>query len=269
VEPESLARLNKRLDRAKLHLDVLRAEIEAFLRDNRYEVASKFVRDATDYPGTPIEGYYSFTISSRPIPPSEDWAQLIGDCVHNLRSTLDHLVCALARSRKPGVTCSNAEFPVCETSECWDATSTRNKIRGVPPAAKEWIKRHQPYQWGYERTDRQPATFRDNWLWMLNELSNWDKHRAIHTVAWNNAGVSTSGGVGLPIPMNGDTDINTEVARLLDTEYNPNARVEAHLVPQIQFDRSGPCAGLPVDYYLSEFHRRIREMVEACRQWLA
>lgn len=106
------------------------------------------MRGSDAYPGTDIAGYWSYTIASRPIPPSDDWAQVIGDCVHDLHSTLDHIVCALARSQNANVTCSNAEFPVCKKPEDWGTTSTRNKIRGAPPNAKAWIKGHQPYQWG-------------------------------------------------------------------------------------------------------------------------
>ena len=70
------------------------------------------------------------------------------------------------------------------------------------------------------------------------------------------------------IPVYGDTDINTEVARILVSEHDPAPRFEVHLMPQIQFDYGGPCAALAVDYCLENFHRRVSEVVHGCEEWL-
>ena len=48
-----------------------------------------------------------------PAPPLR-LAILAGDCVHNARSALDKLICALVRRRDPSDSCGGRAFPICD-----------------------------------------------------------------------------------------------------------------------------------------------------------
>ena len=77
---------------------------------------------------------------------------IIGDCLYNLRSALDHLAVAIApRKRK-----ANAAFPV-ETTDPWKKDAVGNfvypdvrrvsfmsKIEGMPAEAVDMIMKAQP-----------------------------------------------------------------------------------------------------------------------------
>lgn len=102
---------------------------------------------------------------------------IAGDCLQNLRSSLDYLVweLVLAEGKDPGKhTC----FPVCPgpDSDSFDkAIEWRGKrpgvLEGIDADAVTEIRNLQPFRLG------------QNWemdpLWILNELTNLNKHRRI------------------------------------------------------------------------------------------
>jgi hypothetical protein len=100
------------------------------------------------------------------IPPIR-FSVLIGECVHNMRSAVDNLVCGLARTLKPTCKCAGLAFPLLADQEEWDEKAD-NSLKGIPPAAKEVIRQLQPWA----------GTISPNPLTILNKLSNLDKHRA-------------------------------------------------------------------------------------------
>ena len=68
------------------------------------------------------------------IPPIR-FSVLIGECVHNMRSAVDNLVCGLARTLKPTCKCAELAFPLLADQEEWDKKADKS-LRGIPPAAK-------------------------------------------------------------------------------------------------------------------------------------
>lgn len=96
---------------------------------------------------------------------------LFGDCIHNTRCVLDHLVCGLVRRERPTHDCRETGFPIClEEADFADALVRGIKL--VPIAAQKVIAKFQPWQ-------RPDSTRRLDPLWLLNRLDNLDKHRAI------------------------------------------------------------------------------------------
>src|SRR5437879_6743083 len=79
---------------------------------------------------------------------------LLGDCVHNLRSSLDHIVwqLVLANGRSPG---KHAQFPILDKPP--KGIFSPNDIRGVSEEARALIESVQPYQAG--------ARAREHFLW--------------------------------------------------------------------------------------------------------
>lgn len=106
---------------------------------------------------------------------------IIGECLYDLRSALDHLAVAMApRSRK-----ASAAFPV-EWTDPWETDAAGNyvhreerrrsylsKVKGMPTEAAEMIRTAQPYQ----RDSSELET-----LSLISRLENADKHRELIVV---------------------------------------------------------------------------------------
>jgi hypothetical protein len=114
-----------------------------------------------------------------PIP--VDWAVILGEAVHDLRSALDQCVYWL------GVDWTGDEIPYCSfpvftkgtkfyertKHGAWTRRSGMNKIRGIGPGPKAFIEALQPYPQRYKRTFcREVRATHDLW--------NQDKHRLVH-----------------------------------------------------------------------------------------
>ena len=59
---------------------------------------------------------------------------LLGECVFNMRSALDNLVCGLVRTKDPNAECKGTLFPICATPICWK-DHWQKYLKGVEPAA--------------------------------------------------------------------------------------------------------------------------------------
>jgi hypothetical protein len=96
---------------------------------------------------------------------------LIGDCVHNARSALDNLICALARAKKSTSSCSGRQYPV--STDPVEYQNKRNVImKGVPEQARLLIDKLNPAS---NSQGGIPASLHA--VAILNTLSNRDKHR--------------------------------------------------------------------------------------------
>jgi hypothetical protein len=115
----------------------------------------------------PDEPWPRLTVHADEYIPPVRLSVLVGECVHNMRSALDNLICALARTLKPGSKCRGLAFPLFDSQAEWDEKSER-PLKGIAPAAREIIRRLQPW---VDSASPHP-------LVILNKLSNIDKHRA-------------------------------------------------------------------------------------------
>ena len=101
---------------------------------------------------------------------------LIGDCLFNLRSALDHLALALARTYTPGLTekqTEDSQFPI--FADPANYAEKRTKAIGCGPAAQDDIEKLQPYH-----TGNNPGCIRS---WDIHNLNNIDKHRSLTVFA--------------------------------------------------------------------------------------
>jgi hypothetical protein len=160
-----------KLARAKEHFEALDSDIRRYVFDEE-TVAIRFVVSKD-------RKQHSAWARLNHEPPAE-WGPLIGDTVHNLRCTLDHIVWQLADPAERG---THTMFPIftvadqfAETDKKGRATwrSGLNKLRGVPPDAGALIEASQPYHW--DGTGDHPGKA----LELLNDLENIDKHRTLH-----------------------------------------------------------------------------------------
>lgn len=91
---------------------------------------------------------------------------IAGDCIHNMRSALDNLICGLAITEDRACNCKDTKFPYTENEADWIANSP-SRLKGIPAKALPILRDLQPWC---------NAT-KPNPLLMLNKLSNMDKHR--------------------------------------------------------------------------------------------
>ncbi len=151
-----------KVERAKEHISNLEALDQGFLQSNPYEIIPY------DEPDT---GDLIFKVKVSAQPPLR-WGAIVGDTIHNLRSSLDLLVCELVRANGEKVK-PNTGFPVFKS-----ATASANafksgppgQVKGAPKAAVDLIKKAKPYDGGNDA------------LWRLHQLDIADKHKLLIAV---------------------------------------------------------------------------------------
>lgn len=155
-----------KLVRAEEHLDTLDVELEAYWDSDPGKVVRQF--DPDDAMVTIL------SLKSRS--PPLRLSIIIGDCIHNLRSCLDHLAWQLVLAGG-SIPTTRTAFPIFK-----DAGDYEREVRNgrtahrVPERALALIETLQPY---HRRDD---PTIHP--LWVLRELSNIDKHRSLHLTAF-------------------------------------------------------------------------------------
>ena len=148
-----------KVERAKRHLADFNEVIRVFFESNPYELVAD--RDAAT-------GDQIYRVRVNAFPPS-DLSIIAGDVVHNLRSALDQMVCALIRANRNQVSGGNG-FPISGSKARFESASI-GKLKNTSPQAKRFIFRLKPYNGGNKA------------LWLLSELDNMDKHNQIVPVA--------------------------------------------------------------------------------------
>lgn len=127
---------------------------------------------------------FQWVVQSVDQPPLE-WATIVGDVVHNLRSSLDHMVYELSFLGTRGRPGGRTSFPCSLTRASWRSDETQKvRLNGVLERHKKVLYRAQPC---YGRQDNaKPASFelrRRHPLQVLHDLWNDDKHRMLLPVA--------------------------------------------------------------------------------------
>lgn len=149
-----------KLARAREHLAGLDAEIRAYC-----ESGAAGLR----FDETCNQARLLFVLNA---PPPPRLSILVGDVVHNARSAIDHLAWALVRfnRRTPSRKCS---FPICDDEDAFNERGVKI-IAGVGRRAESIIRGLQPYQL--------KADAHGHPLWLLQYLSNADKHRQLNAI---------------------------------------------------------------------------------------
>jgi hypothetical protein len=160
---------DRKLARAEEHMKALAEAIEGFVKTEPYEITRHLEAEDADH----VYRFSKFT------DPPECIGILIGDVVHNLRSSLDHIAFALAKqgSVAAGITMSRnqetgIQFPISDSPEQFNKQIGSGRLLYVEPEAKTIIERLQPY-W-LRRGDP-----RKSWISVLHRLDITDKHRTI------------------------------------------------------------------------------------------
>jgi hypothetical protein len=158
-----LTGVHAKLDRAEEHIDALRDEIKPVMEgltsaqaETRHNV---------------LDDSYSVIMRQSAALPVVRWGVMLGDVCHNMRSALNHLVCALVPVRQVH---RRHQFPIFDTPHSWKSefggTKPEKMLDFIDPTHFALIESVQPFQQG---TGMQRLS-------LLERFSNNDKHRLIH-----------------------------------------------------------------------------------------
>jgi hypothetical protein len=151
---------------ASEEFDVLATEIESFFNEDPAPHISRgeFDVDSLEW----IERVQRQELPLR-------WGVILGSCVHNLRSALDHLICQVTLLNGGTMDdCAEAQFPIASGSEQqFESMADRRLPACFSDKHRAMVKASQPYHAG----DRAP----NHPLSVLADLSNADKHRLLNT----------------------------------------------------------------------------------------
>lgn len=160
-----LASVRAKISRAEHHLSDIDTSLKFLIGDDpnaKHPVTFEFQADGKEL--------IVRLTNCQPVNPA--LPLMIGDCLHNLRSALDHLVYRLAL--KNGATVKSANktfFPIYLTEAKFDHRVKKLVEPFISGAALTEIKKCQPYS-AYDI--REEAD-----IWILSQLDIFDKHRLL------------------------------------------------------------------------------------------
>lgn len=244
-------------------MHTLKSAIQGFMEREPYELWVD---------SDPQTGHQSIGIRSVEEPP-EAISLIIGDVLQNFRASLDlawQLTIANGNTPPipipPGSEWRRIEFPVFLSENDFSKNGLR-EIWGVSDEIRDLISGVQPFTAGQEAA-AQP-------LWVLQELTNIDKHRTLHLTAHFIKGVT---GASEPLKAGQmevlemiSTGIFKNEAVLMVVAFDPpqaELKFEAKATLDIAFDeRSAPADGVPVfaelltiGSWIFEFFERVQTL---------
>src|SRR5260370_21561675 len=221
-----------KVSRAKQDLERLSKEIGEVVTEHETSLTGEH---------NPVDDSHTAILHDVP-PVSREWGLVLGECVHNARGALDHLVAALVITAG-GTVGNHHQFPICRQPREWHSQVTPRRRAGkldfIEPAHTAVIESVQPYQAGTEVPS----------LLTLQRFSNADKHRLIHGAVMRTVAKPTLTGQ-LAIPL-----------RITEAIYaDPHTPVEEAMALaryKAQADVA-PIIGMPVPGSQVHMHARIR-----------
>lgn len=172
VDPDAIitAKLNRAYDLIE-ELQAMQAALRAGRADPEYQMRS----NATDHSSRIV--WIEWTLQSAPEPLPLSFSALLGDVLHNLRASLDYATWAAASEDARGSHPTQVSFPLCDKEAAF-ARWKKKSDGWFPEPTVEVIAWAQPYLAPPDQ--RHP-------LRILQQLSNVDKHRLLHTVEFGRA----------------------------------------------------------------------------------
>lgn len=208
-----------KLDRAEEHFKAVDSEIKTWLNSGRYEA---FVERGTQQTRIGIS-----VLRTGPPPDLVRWSVIIGDCLNNLRATLDHLMnafCKVPYIYTPTRDKERLTFIIIDDPDEFTKALNRT-FKGLCPAYTDVLTQLQPFN---RKHPMLPPL-----LSVIRDLSNADKHRLLQVAG---AGVTTVKGELIHNATLGKKTfrVNPEpiqhndiICMIESTEPDPNLRLES------------------------------------------
>jgi hypothetical protein len=159
--------IREKIKRANEHIRNLDAEITPYLDGADHTLTTTVKYDASK--GGLVRDW---RFSGSPLP--ERFSVIIGEVIHQLRSSLDHLVWQLVIAHSTEKTSNHLEFPIFREPGKYP-TAARRKIKGVSLTAAKRIEGLQPYH--------ATGNIEDHPLLITHNLDIIDKHQLLIIVA--------------------------------------------------------------------------------------
>lgn len=236
-------------ERARCHLNTLKAQFDAFTRD-----AFRIRHDIKDHGR---EHVYRIVRLKKPRP---EWGPIIGDCLGNAESALDCLAYQLAVLHTGRLTPNLARdirFPVYPSpSAFWNNLP---RLRPIGPGLVAPLERLQPYH-GARGPD-------NHWLMILKRLSAFDKHRTVHTTGYRFGGMAhhePDSLIDTAFPR-GQLKLGAVLARFVFDPPAPEADVNPSFTVHITFKDTPLADGVEVLPMLNTMCTRVDAVVDTFR----
>lgn len=152
-----------KLERADKHIFEFKAWVDKVFASDAYTLAKETEADGI-HEVLKIRYHLAPRVSNQAI-------TIVGDAIHNLRSALDHLACAVALRHNANVRLDGVYFPICRSKKVFTAPEIQGKIRILGPTGQAFISRLKPYA-GDDGSEL---------FWTLHQLDITDKHRMLLT----------------------------------------------------------------------------------------
>jgi hypothetical protein len=240
-----------KIERAKEHILELYKRIALFANDEPYEIGAK------PHSVAQIHHTTLYIKSVKPVP--DEFSIIIGDVVHNLRSSLDHLIWQLVEAGG-GTPNDRTYFPVCYGSkgaQQYSSAVGAGEIQKMRIGAEKVLLSVQPYVSGNDT------------LWNVHELDRIDKHRVLITTGTSFGDWSVDAGGGAIIPFQQWTNIplvvGYEIVNLPTETYNRQPHKNFKLGIEVTFGESEVVeseAVLPALKEMAEFVDRLVSQFE-------
>lgn len=252
---EALERLSLRYKWASRHLHQLHLDCVVFLRGVPYEIRREQYTEGDE------EVVELRLHMGKQLPPF--LPLMVGDCIHNLRSMLDHMTWELAQRNGKPQQPRNIAFPIFLRRDggepCFDINGKR-MICELPADTWPIFDRLQPYNRRNDPT-KHP-------LWILNELWNIDKHRSPHLIGYSMPrnhflGIKPNGILLHADVPAGAFDENPILARFHLRRLPPGTEVEIEgkFEVEIVFNEAGPVRGRKITEVLQELYNFVADKV--------
>lgn len=161
-----LSSVNAKIARAEEHLRILDDEIAKWHGSKPYELIPEINADFTRR---------AVRLRVHRAPDFGRWALILGDCLHNARAALDHLLHAIATHEGNGVVAPDVErdlmFILLDDASKFGASAKRRKVTTLSQSVQAAIESVQPY--------KRPFGGKTPLLTMLRDLDNADKHHLV------------------------------------------------------------------------------------------
>jgi hypothetical protein len=152
-----LSSARSKLRWAERRLDELKNDVRVFLDTKPYTIVHERDEESRDH---------RWRVRVERQPPAEDWAMIFGDCIHNARAALDHILWQIAGSSPTDTT---TQFPIFIDPAKFRSSGTR-PLKLLDRRAVAFVKWLQPYR----RSD--PFASK---LWPIQLFDAADKHKTV------------------------------------------------------------------------------------------